>query len=83
MIEASENKPRLCVNFIVEKLELRNRNTGNEEPPPFFLGVNGAQGIGKTSLVSHLLMEFSALPDIPPETKLRDRRLCRRPNVVS
>ncbi|KAL8900480.1 MAG: hypothetical protein Q9207_005681 [Kuettlingeria erythrocarpa] len=54
MVEALENKLQLCVTFIVEQLELRNHHIGNKRPPPFFLGINGVQGIGKSFLVSEI-----------------------------
>ncbi|KAL9603449.1 MAG: hypothetical protein Q9219_001136 [cf. Caloplaca sp. 3 TL-2023] len=46
------NKLNICISFIKEQIKLRGLNSGDCRSPPFFLGINGVQGIGKTSLVS-------------------------------
>lgn len=53
MLEESDSKLQNCVTFTVEQVKLRNLQTGDGGSPPFFLGINGVQGIGKTSLVSY------------------------------
>lgn len=54
MPEIIDDKSQHCIPFLLERLQVhaqRYRNKGTE-PPPFFLGLNGVQGAGKTVLVS-------------------------------
>jgi pantothenate kinase-related protein Tda10 len=47
-----DDKSQYCIPFILERLNIhRERYAGNENAPPFFLGLNGVQGAGKTVLV--------------------------------
>ncbi len=48
-----DNKAEYCISFIIERLKLHSENYGSTEPRPFFLGVNGMQGVGKTTLVGN------------------------------
>lgn len=41
----------LCIAFILEQLKAHGERSCNSDVTPFFLGVNGVQGIGKTFLV--------------------------------
>jgi len=52
--EIVDDKSQYCIPFILERLaEFRNAYLQKgENPPPFFLGINGIQGAGKTTLVS-------------------------------
>ncbi len=48
MPEIVDDKSEHCISFILERL--RNKRSGSEKRP-LFVGVNGAQGSGKTTLV--------------------------------
>ena len=48
MPEIVDDKSEHCISFILEWLKIRR--SGSEEVP-FFVGINGAQGSGKTTLV--------------------------------
>ena len=53
MSEIIDDKSEHCIPFILERIQLhRKRYEANgENPPPFFVGLNGVQGAGKTTLV--------------------------------
>jgi D-glycerate 3-kinase len=48
-----DDKSEHCVPFILDLLKQHREKYENEgkTPPPFFLGLNGVQGAGKTTLV--------------------------------
>ena len=48
MVEIFDDKSEDCISFILEYLE--NKSSRAKERP-LFVGVNGAQGSGKTTLV--------------------------------
>lgn len=53
MPEIVDDKSEHCIPFLLERLKLHQeqyRSLG-ETAPPFFLGLNGVQGAGKTTLV--------------------------------
>lgn len=53
MSEIQDDKAQYCIPFILERLEAHHRqHEGEENAPPFFLGLNGVQGAGKTVLVT-------------------------------
>jgi len=55
MSEIQDDKAQYCIPFILERLEAhRRQHEGEENVPPFFLGLNGVQGAGKTVLVNLL-----------------------------
>ena len=53
MPEIVDDKSEHCIPFILERLRLhKEQHEGRgQKPPPFFLGLNGVQGAGKTTLV--------------------------------
>lgn len=53
MPEILDDKSEHCVPFILERLQKHKElyESRNETVPPFFLGLNGVQGAGKTTLV--------------------------------
>ena len=53
MPEIIDDKSEHCIPFILERLKLHEEQyeSKGEKPPPFFLGLNGVQGAGKTTLV--------------------------------
>jgi D-glycerate 3-kinase len=54
--EIVDDKSQICIPFILGHLEAHRRQYNNlENAPPFFLGLNGIQGAGKTVLVRHEL----------------------------
>jgi D-glycerate 3-kinase len=47
-----DDKSQYCIPFILERLEAHRQLYARvENAPPFFLGLNGVQGAGKTVLV--------------------------------
>lgn len=53
MPEFIDDKSEHCIPFLLERLKIhQERHAGCSDPPPFFLGLNGVQGAGKTTLVS-------------------------------
>ncbi|KAK0357417.1 hypothetical protein LTR94_000451 [Friedmanniomyces endolithicus] len=53
MPEIIDDKSEHCVPFIIERIKQHRRQYEDrgEKPPPFFVGLNGVQGAGKTTLV--------------------------------
>ena len=53
MSEIVDDKSEHCIPFILERLKLHREHyeSRSEQPPPFFVGANGCQGSGKTTLV--------------------------------
>jgi len=52
MPEIFDDKSEHFIPFILERLEVhRKKHNTVQNPPPFFLGLNGVQGAGKTTLV--------------------------------
>lgn len=62
MPEIVDDKSEHCIPFILELLKQHKDayESKGEKPPPFFLGLNGVQGAGKTTLVSYF--SFLLLP---------------------
>ncbi|KAK3690625.1 hypothetical protein LTR37_019069 [Vermiconidia calcicola] len=56
MPEVVDDKSEHCIPFLLEKLKQHRERyeSSGEKAPPFFLGLNGVQGAGKTTLVSKL-----------------------------
>ncbi|KAL4867638.1 hypothetical protein BDV12DRAFT_171059 [Aspergillus spectabilis] len=56
MPEIFDDKSEHCIPFLLERLKAHQAQYGNDpsQTPPFFLGLNGVQGAGKTVLVSTL-----------------------------
>ncbi|KAJ5170615.1 uncharacterized protein N7500_003398 [Penicillium coprophilum] len=55
MPEIVDDKSQHCIPFLLDRLRVHNeRHRGNPSTPPFFIGLNGVQGAGKTVLVSAL-----------------------------
>lgn len=53
MSRVVDDKSEHCIPFILERLRLhRKKYADDQHAPPFFLGLNGLQGAGKTTLVS-------------------------------
>lgn len=49
-----DDKSQHCIPFLLERLRAhadRHKDTPDADTPPFFLGLNGVQGAGKTVLV--------------------------------
>lgn len=48
-----DDKSQHCVPFLLERLRIHKERHGSSDgnTPPFFLGLNGVQGAGKTVLV--------------------------------
>ncbi|KAJ5096135.1 hypothetical protein NUU61_005491 [Penicillium alfredii] len=55
MPEIVDDKSQHCIPFLLQRLRVHTeRHSGTGNTPPFFLGLNGVQGAGKTVLVSTL-----------------------------
>ncbi|OAX77707.1 hypothetical protein ACJ72_07993, partial [Emergomyces africanus] len=51
MAEILDDKSQYCIPFLLDQLETHKRkHAGDTSPPPFFVGLNGIQGAGKTVL---------------------------------
>lgn len=63
MPEILDDKSEYFIPFILERLEVhRKRHSTEQNPPPFFLGLNGVQGAGKTTLVGNgFLLTFLSI----------------------
>lgn len=51
MAEPFDNKTEHCLQFILERMRSGDKQPRAEEAPPLFVGINGGQGAGKTTLV--------------------------------
>ncbi|KAJ5617530.1 hypothetical protein N7537_002644 [Penicillium hordei] len=50
-----DDKSQHCIPFLLDRLRVHiERHRSNPSTPPFFIGLNGVQGAGKTVLVSAL-----------------------------
>lgn len=51
-----DDKSEHCIPFILERIQAsqEQHKRAGEDPPPFFIGLNGVQGAGKTTLVGQL-----------------------------
>lgn len=49
--EILDDKSCLCIPFILSRRDIHDSESSNA---PFFIGINGVQGAGKTTLVSAL-----------------------------
>src|SRR5258708_4585733 len=52
-----DDKSHICIPFILERLKLHRQTHG--EGRPFIIGLNGVQGVGKTTLVKALEQSLS------------------------
>ncbi|PGH15045.1 hypothetical protein AJ80_05670 [Polytolypa hystricis UAMH7299] len=63
MAQIIDDKSQYCIPFVLEQLDAHNkRHANNPDAPPFFLGLNGIQGAGKTTLVTILRSTLSSPP---------------------
>ncbi|KAI4232803.1 MAG: hypothetical protein L6R40_007295 [Gallowayella cf. fulva] len=62
MSRESSHTLGLCVPYILERLKLHHDQSSDAKPAPFFLGVNGVQGIGKSFLVSSIADSLAQAP---------------------
>lgn len=61
-VEIVDDKSEHCIPFILDKIKAHcdyHKKEGTDAPP-FFLGLNGIQGAGKTTLVSQLVLSRQA-----------------------
>ncbi|KAF2157502.1 putative uridine/cytidine kinase [Myriangium duriaei CBS 260.36] len=65
-----DDKSEHCVPFILERIKAHRQAHEGQNPPPFFIGINGVQGAGKTTLVSTLCETLAAEPYILPTAVL-------------
>lgn len=49
-----DDKSEHCVPFILDRIQHHQEAYSDAEVPPFFIGLNGVQGAGKTTLVGRL-----------------------------
>ena len=51
-----DDKSAYCIPFILERLKIhQEQHAAEAEAPPFFIGMNGVQGAGKTTLVRYVM----------------------------
>ena len=52
-----DDKSEHCIPFILDQIKTHRQQyeARGETPTPFFVGLNGVQGAGKTTLVGHFL----------------------------
>ncbi|KAL1982790.1 hypothetical protein VTN96DRAFT_906 [Rasamsonia emersonii] len=63
MPEIFDDKSQHCIPFLLDRLKEHQARYGDDaDAPPFFLGLNGVQGAGKTVLVSTLQKTLRAPP---------------------
>lgn len=63
MSEIHDDKSQYCIPFILERLKVhQEQHLHSSNPPPFFLGLNGVQGAGKTVLVSIIQGTLQSAP---------------------
>jgi len=63
MPEIRDDKGQYVVPFILSLLSQHEaRHSGNPGPPPFFIGLNGVQGAGKSVLVEILKSTLTSAP---------------------
>ncbi|THX31376.1 putative uridine/cytidine kinase [Aureobasidium pullulans] len=70
--EIVDDKSEHCIPFILEKIKAHcdyHKKEGTDAPP-FFLGLNGIQGAGKTTLVSALYKTLTSPPHNLPTVVL-------------
>ncbi|KAJ9351234.1 hypothetical protein DTO027B9_6467 [Paecilomyces variotii] len=71
MPEIVDDKSQHCIPFILERLKVHQaRHKDDPDAPPFFLGLNGVQGAGKTVLVSTLQKTLRSPPYSLPTVTL-------------
>lgn len=70
MCEIIDDKSKYCVPFVVEQVRRHQQaySVCGKFPPAFFVGLNGVQGAGKTTLVCVLWV--SATPGAKLPTQL-------------
>ncbi|KAL4954294.1 P-loop containing nucleoside triphosphate hydrolase protein [Aspergillus filifer] len=71
MPEIFDDKSQHCIPFLLQRLKAHQQAHGNDpvRTPPFFLGLNGVQGAGKTVLVSTLHSTLRNAPyNLPVQT---------------
>lgn len=69
MTRIVDDKSQYCIPFILGRLDAHNQRYANvQNAPPFFLGLNGVQGAGKTVLVRYgaYLKDWSSLNSPAP-----------------
>jgi len=85
MPEIQDDKAPYVVPFILERLTIhQQRHSQDANPPPFFIGLNGVQGAGKSVLVEVLKSALSSPPHALPTVvfSLDDLYLTHRDQVA-
>lgn len=64
MAQIFDDKSEHCIPFILDHVQQHRRlhTSRGETPSPFFVGLNGVQGAGKTTLVTSLCRTLSSAP---------------------
>lgn len=73
MLEIVDDKSKHCIPFLLERLRIHTEQHPSDTPP-FFLGLNGVQGAGKTVLVSSSVVQCLACgcaSEVPRHEQLR------------
>lgn len=66
MVEIIDDKSEHCVPFILDRIKIHREpyEKDGKTAPPFFLGLNGVQGAGKTTLVSIVYLSYAFQPSV-------------------
>ncbi|KAL8858453.1 MAG: hypothetical protein Q9178_004951 [Gyalolechia marmorata] len=69
MSQKSNDTLQICISYILEQLRI-HEESNDGKVVPFFLGLNGVQGIGKSSLVSSIAHSLEQAPHQIPTVVL-------------
>ncbi|KAK1252994.1 hypothetical protein MKX08_004181 [Trichoderma sp. CBMAI-0020] len=62
----TDDKSPICIPFILNRLKLHQQQQASSLPPPLIIGLNGIQGVGKSTLVVPLAaaLEKKGIPTL-------------------
>jgi D-glycerate 3-kinase len=75
-----DDKSMICIPFILNLLQQHRAQHGDERP--FIIGLNGVQGVGKTTLVKVLSSTLAAEGLVPAVVSLDDFYLTHEDQVA-
>jgi len=81
MSHVIDDKSEHCIAFLLQRLHIHREKTGSGTP--FFLGLNGVQGAGKTTLVRIHLSTCQPYLDLSDMLMLQFTRLSKLSSIKS